>query len=231
MVHLFALLVPRDGMTPLAFHHHWRYAHGPLAGRIRQAHAYQQSHRLPMQPTDLPILPHGGTAEVWFKDFPASMSLGDDPDYADHAAHDEDNFHHMDRMEALHCTEHVVLAGPPIRKDTGGVKVMQFVRRAPGLSPDEFRSAWLGGGETEELTALRATRCVRGAQVPEKYTGDDPRFDGLLELWWPDQWAFEANRALEPEAWTALISPSSIDPAGTGFLVTSEHRQTWPDPS
>jgi hypothetical protein len=230
MIKLFALLVPRDGMSPLHFHDHWRYAHGPLAGRIRRAHSYVQCHRLPLQPADLPVLPHGGTAEVAFADLETANGLMTDPDYTEHAAHDEDNFHHMDRMTALQATEHVVLAGPPQRKDSGGVKVMQFVGRAAGTSPEDFRAAWSAPhpGEAERLATLRVERASRWAQVPESYAGGDVTFDGVRELWWPDQWAFEAARAREPEVWDALVGGPGIAPSAGGFLVTSVHRVTWP---
>jgi len=233
MVKLFALLIPRDGMSPLDFFAHWRYEHGPLAGRIRRATSYVQCHRLPLQPEDLPILPHGGTAEVAFPSLESANGLMDDPDYTDHAAHDEDNFHHMDRMTALQCTEHLVLAAPaPVRRDTGGVKVMQFVHRPDGVSPEDFRAAWLADAEDEValLEELRATRSSRWAQVPEAYDdGGDVRFDGVRELWWPDQWAFEVNRARRPEAWARLIAGPAVDGARSGFLVTTENRVTWPD--
>ena len=174
-IKLFALLVPRDGMSSLDFFAHWRYVHGPLAGRIRRAVSYVQSHRLPLQPADLPVLPHGGTAEVEFTDLESAAGLLDDPDYTTGAAHDEDNFHHMDRMTALQTTCHVVLAGPPIRRDTGGIKVMQFVRRSVDSSPDEFRAAWLTElrGEDAALGALRCTRAHRWAEVPAEGEADE----------------------------------------------------------
>src|SRR3954463_13835802 len=138
MVRLFALLVPRRGMSPVDFHAHWRYVHAPLAGGIRRAIAYTQSHRLPQQPVDLPILPHGGVAEVWFEDLASANGLLTDPDYLAGAAHDEDNFHHMDEVVAIQATQHVVTEGPRVGKDSGGIKVLQFVRRAGGVDPEAF---------------------------------------------------------------------------------------------
>lgn len=230
MVKLFALLVPRDGMSQLDFHAHWRYAHGPLAGRIRRAYSYVQCHRLPLQPADLPVLPHGGTAEVAFVDLETADGLMTDSDYTEHAAHDEDNFHHMDRMTALTATEHVVLAGPALHKDSGGVKVMQFVRRAAGSSPEAFRAAWLSDadGEAGRLEALRVVRSSRWAQVPERYSGGEVDFDGVRELWWPDQWSFDVSRARARDAWDALVAGPAIQRSASGFLATAEHRVTWP---
>jgi hypothetical protein len=232
-VKLFALLVPRDGMSSLDFFAHWRYTHGPLAGRIRRAVSYVQCHRLPLQPADLPVLPHGGTAEVEFTDLDSAAGLLDDPDYTTGAAHDEDNFHHMDRMTALQTTGHVVLGGAPIRRDTGGIKVLQFVRRSDGGSPDEFRAAWLTEipGEDAALSALRCTRVHRWAQVPaDDETAGGRRFDGVRELWWPDQWAFDIARAHEAEAWAHIARSPGIEPDASGFLATVENRVVWPDP-
>jgi hypothetical protein len=232
-IKLFALLVPRDGMSSLEFHAHWRYTHGPLAGRIRRAVSYVQSHRLPLQPADLPILPHGGTAEVEFVDLDSAAGLLDDPDYTTGAAHDEDNFHHMDRMTALQTTGHIPLAGPPLRSDTGGIKVMQFVRRPGGIGADEFRAAWLGklAGELAALNTLRCVRAHRWAQVPDDDDAEGARrFDGVRELWWPDQWSFDIARAHEPEAWEEITRGPGVEPRASGFLATVENRVVWPDP-
>jgi uncharacterized protein YciI len=228
MVKLFALLVPRDGMAPLDFFAHWRYVHGPLAGRIRRAETYVQCHRLPLQPTDLAVLPNGGTAEVEFSDLESAAGLMNDPDYLTGAALDEDNFHHMDRMTALHTEGHVALAGPPVARDTGGIKVLQFVRRAPALSLHDFRAAWLADSpqEAAALERLRAVRAKRWARIPE--ADDAPRFDGVRELWWPDQWSFDIARAREPQSWRTLDADPAIDPTGTGYLATVENRVVWP---
>jgi uncharacterized protein (TIGR02118 family) len=228
MVRLFALLVPRRGMTPVDFHAHWRYVHGPLAGRIRRAIAYTQSHRLPVQPADLPILPYGGAAEVWFESLESANALMTDPDYTDGAAHDEDNFHHMDQVVAIQATQHVVTDGPPIGKDTGVVKVMQFVRRADGVEPDEFRARWLQDADSDAAGEdLRVLRHVRAAAVPESYADGSPAFDGVRELFWPDEWSFLHARAGAPEAWERLTGGPAIAP-DSGFLVTSEYRVVWP---
>jgi hypothetical protein len=227
-VKLFALLVPRDGMSMLDFYAHWRYTHGPLAGRIRRATSYVQCHRLPLQPADLPVLPHGGTAEVEFVDMETANGLMTDPDYTTGAAHDEDNFHHMDRMTALHTTCGVVLEGPAIHRDTGGIKVMQFVRRAPGLAAPAFRDAWLQetGEEAAALGVLHCVRARRWAQIPEV---GEAGFDGVRELWWPDQWSFDIARAREPEAWQAVVGGPAIDAGVSGFLATVENRVVWPE--
>ncbi|MGB8876119.1 MAG: EthD domain-containing protein [Solirubrobacteraceae bacterium] len=232
-VKLFALLVPRDGMSTLDFYAHWRYVHGPLAGRIRRAVSYVQCHRLPLQPAELPVLPHGGTAEVEFVDMESANGLLEDPDYTTGAAHDEDNFHHMDRMTALQTTGHVVLAGPPIRQDTGGIKVLQFVRRSAGSSLEQFRDAWLSPaeGETEPLEALRCLRSRRWAQVPAPDGAEPQRFDGVREMWWPDQWSFDIAREREAAAWCAATQGPGIDGAASGFLATVENRVVWPENS
>jgi hypothetical protein len=166
---------------------------------------------------------------VWFDDVASADGLMNDPDYAENAAHDEDNFHHMDRMTALRATQRVLLEGPPILKDTGNVKVMQFVRRPGGTDPGAFREAWLGDAAEDALVEdLRATRHVRAAMIPEDYAAGDPRFDGVRELWWPDVWSFMAARERAPEAWASLTAAPAVDPAGSGFLVTAENRVVWP---
>jgi hypothetical protein len=202
--------------------------HGPLAGRTRRAQTYVQCHRLPLQPTDLPILPNAGTAEVEFIDLESAAGLMTDPDYLANAALDEDNFHHIDRMITPHAEEHVTLSGPPVARDTGGVKVVQFVCRAPETSLDDLRAAWLSDSpeEAAAVEQLRAVRAKRWARVPE--ADDSPRFDGVRELWWPDQWSFDIARVREPEAWRALSHDPAIDPTQNGYLATTVNRVVWP---
>jgi hypothetical protein len=134
----------------------------------------------------------------------------------------------MDRMTALQTSDFVPLEGPPLRQDSGGVKVLQFVCRAPGIDRDEFRRIWLSESDGDEASnALGLVRHERGAGIPES-DGEAAAFDGVRELWWPDVWCFMAARGEAPEAWEQLISGPGIDPAGSGFLVTTEHRVVWP---
>lgn len=230
MIKLNALLVVRDGMSPVAFHDHWRTVHGPLAAKIRRARSYVQSHRLPWQPEDLPILPHGGCAQVWFDDLTSARGLLTDPDYTENAAYDEDNFHHMDRMAALQTTAYEAFPGEPMDVNSAAVKLMQFVSRSPDASREQFRLAWLAPADVDGRSGeLGLMRHERGAAIAE--TDDDPDtrpFDGVRELWWPDVWCFMASRVRAGGTWDELVSDPVIDPARSGFLVTSEYRVVWP---
>ena len=230
-VRLHAFLMVRDGISPVAFHAHWRDVHGPLAARVRRADAYVQAHRLPWQPEDLPVLPHGGAAQMWFASYEVASGLMDDPDYTENAAHDEDNFHHMDRMTALQTRGYVAHASTPIERETGGVKVLQLVRRAAGIERSRFREEWLGPLDGDEAAVeLGVVRHERGAAVEEADADTAAGgYDGIRELWWPDVWCFMAAREQRP-AWQRLVSAPALDPAGSGFLVTTEYRLIWRRP-
>jgi len=243
MVKMFALLVPRDGLSAVAFHRHWREVHGPLVARVRRIDSYVQHHRTPWQPDDLPVLPHGGTAEVSFADAGVAAGLAADPEYLAGAFHDEDSFHHMDRLTAFLAQEHVALAGPPVGREDGGIKVMQFVRRAPGLAPAPFAAAWGSpdGEEADALAALGVVRSSRWAQLAQagqepvdalragREAAGPPSYDGVRELWWPDEWSFAAARLRAPDAWARLVGGPALDPGVSGYLVTRPHRVVWPD--
>ena len=97
----------------------------------------------------------------------------------------------------------------------------------------ERTTQWAGpvAGEDAALGALRCTRVHRWAEVSTDGEADEARrFDGVRELWWPDQWAFDVARAREPEAWAQIERSPGIDPSASGFLATVENRVVWPDP-
>jgi uncharacterized protein (TIGR02118 family) len=228
MVKLIALLVKRDELGELEFHEHWRYTHGPLAAKITTMRRYCQCHLVPCPPEDLPIArEYGGTAEVWWDDLAAAQRLATDPEYTENAEPDEPNFIDMERMVFMTVREQPVLQGPPLRKDSNGIKVIQLVTRVDGLDPDSFRRQWEAQDDSEESGQLRMTRHTRSCCIPEAYGEKPPAFDAAREMWWPDEWAFAAGRNNAPEAWGRLTGAPMIDPDRSPFLVTVENRVVW----
>ena len=61
--------------------------------------------------------------------------------------------------------------------------------------------------------------------------GEDPnrRFDGVQELWRPDQWAVDIARTRQPGAWEEVTWKPFLDTVGSAFLATAENRVVWPE--
>ena len=163
----------------------------------------------------------------------SANGLLEDPDYTTGAAHDEDDFHRMDRMTALQTTGPSCLAGPPIRQDTGGIKVLQLVRRSASSGLEQFRDAWLSpaAGETERLEALRCLRWRRSAPGDGSRRGRAAAFRRSPRDVVADQWSFDIAREREAAAWCTVTQGPGIDGAASGFLATVENRVVWPENS
>jgi hypothetical protein len=97
------------------------------------------------------------------------------------------------------------------------IKLFEFVRRAPGLSQDEFRAAWIDHGGNTARRALRYVQnhAIPGAAVPGLTLSD---FDCADELWFAD---VEELTAAPPERAGADL----VDPAATIRLVAEESIQ------
>ncbi|WP_308251831.1 hypothetical protein [Pseudonocardia sp. KRD291] len=153
--------------------------------------------------------------------------MGEDPDYVEHALRDEPNFMDVDNLEFLVTVEHVVDAGPPRGPEAVGVKLLQLLRRPAGADRERWRTGFLGSGQWELTSALRATRHVIAPSVSESYPADGPApaFDAVRELSWPDVDAF--LRARDSAAWPGLLDPEFIDKDSCVALLAEEHRVIW----
>src|SRR3546814_6917034 len=65
-IRMMAVFARRVGMTPQAFHDHWRYPHGSLGQGIRIIKRYVQSHQVDVDFLDADQNRSEGIAEVWF---------------------------------------------------------------------------------------------------------------------------------------------------------------------
>src|SRR3546814_9631235 len=64
-IRMMAVFARRVGMTPQAFHDHWRYPHGSLGQGIRIIKRYVQSHQVDVDFLDADQNRYEGIAEVW----------------------------------------------------------------------------------------------------------------------------------------------------------------------
>ncbi len=95
------------------------------------------------------------------------------------------------------------------------IKLFDFVRRAPSLSQDEFRRAWLarGAGAKQRGHRYVQNHAIPGAAVPEVTVSD---FDCADEYWFV---------SLDELTVGALDADGLIDPGSTISLVAEESIQ------
>jgi uncharacterized protein (TIGR02118 family) len=225
VVKMFAFPSRRADLDVAAFHAHWRGPHRALAERIPSFRRYVQSHRRWDLDPGLPPAPFEGSAEVWFDGVDVALGMQDDPAYADGAAKDEPNFIDMERLAFIFTAEDVLEPGPPIGKDDGGVKLMQMVRRAPGVDRDEFVAAWARSGD-EVAGRLRADRDVACRTLVD--SSEEPAFDGVREIFWADPDEFGRARQEFAPDWSCLQDPELVDPQASRSMVVEELRVIWP---
>lgn len=119
-------------------------------------------------------------------------------------------------------TEKEVLGSEGARVLPGTAKVMAFIRRRPDLSVAQFQEYW-GSRHAElvkDLPHLR--RYVQTHLTPDNYeNGRKPLFDGIAELWWPDDERFEAAWR-SPEMATDNADGVNYSSGGVYIFVADE---------
>src|SRR5215510_1524100 len=139
MIKSFAFLPKKPGINDEQFHSHWRGVHAQLALRIMTLKRYVQSHRISEPIPGFSATPYEGAAEVWFDSLEVALQMRNSPEYLEGAFKDEPNFIDVPGMMRLVTRENIVVAGPPLAKDTRCVKGLFLVKRKPGMSVAEFQ--------------------------------------------------------------------------------------------
>jgi len=184
MVKCFALLTKKSSISDEQFHSHWRGIHAELALRIKSFRRYVQSHRIPDANASFRQAPYYGAAELWYDDLATAVGMRTNPQYLEGAYLDEPNFIDQSALKWLATTENVVVAGPPIAKNTSLVKGLFLVKRKPGLSVTEFQDYWRNNHAPLVPRTPHLVRYVQCHALPETYESEyPPAFDGVAELW------------------------------------------------
>jgi hypothetical protein len=235
-VKLFDPFARRAGTSLDEFSMHWTERHAEIARlRIPEIRHYVQSHRLEGKPAALGA-PLGepscdGSSETWY-DSPAGFRSMLPGEGVAALMVDEPNFIDLSLPRSPVMThEHPIDAGrfDPARH---GVKVLLFLRRAPGAELDHLHARLVVEEMAELGRAVGATRHVACTTVPESYSTFIPNdeldkeairpYDAVRELWWPDAAGLERGAAQAPEAWKALVHPAESDVPGSFALFARE---------
>src|SRR3546814_16512488 len=84
-IRMMAVFARRVGMTPQAFHDHWRDPHGSLGQGIRIIKRYVQRHQVDVDFLDADQNRYEGIAEVWFDSEADAAAFVTDPAYVAYA--------------------------------------------------------------------------------------------------------------------------------------------------
>ncbi len=227
MLHLHFLIKRKDGLSRQAFSDHWRNVHAPLASTIPGIRRYVQNHTPPIVSKNPP---HDGIVEIWLDDAAAAKAAFDSPEYRTGAYVDEPNFVNLKQVTRLRTHDHVMLAGAPIGKDEDLIKRVSFIKRKPGMSPEEFSRYWreVHGPLALDLPGMR--RYVQCHVVPSAYDTGEPAYDGVAQLWFETM--ADLQYALNSSAYkegAQADGPRFVDPDRLVHLLTEENRVVWPD--
>jgi EthD domain len=227
VVKVYALIPKRPDISAQRFHVHWRVPHGELARNVRTARRYVQAHRVAYPGLELPSGPYDGVAEIWFDDRDDALGVPSNPDYNRYLVPDEPAFIHMPGLRFLLADERVLVEGESIDADARLFKLIQLVGRSDSAGREEFGERWTAELERQDLgSALDVTRCVAATVAADGF--GPPAFDGVLELWWPDEDAFHVARANAREIWRQVVLGPRIDPGASLMLAVDEIRIVWP---
>jgi uncharacterized protein (TIGR02118 family) len=227
-VKVYALMVKREGLTDDQFHAHWREPHGRLAMQVRDIRRYVQDHTFGAAPevAGWPATRYDCLPAVWFDSLADARALHTNPDFQESHA-DEMNLVDRDRLAWLYCTEHVVLAGPPMTTgDPEGWKLTLLLSRLPDIGRAEFDAAIdaaTADGSTSLPAVLRAT-CA----MPRTDDTGSPRFDAVIEFLFAGRRELQAATA-SPALATVLDGLAAVaEPAASELAWTYEERWLWP---
>lgn len=226
MVHLHFLIKRKDGLSRQAFSDHWRNTHAPLAMSIPGVQRYVQNHT----PSIVSRNPsHDGIVELWMESLDAAKAAFNSPEYRQGAYVDEPNFVNVEDVIRLQTEDQVMLDGDSISKDDELVKRVSFIKRKPGMSPEEFSQYWrdVHGPLALKMPGIR--RYVQCHVLPEVYEKAEPAYDGVAQIWFDTMADLQyAMNSSEYKEGAQPDGPKFVDPSQLVHLLTEENRVVWP---
>lgn len=221
MIKFFALIPRAEGVTPQAFHDHWRHPHGTWGRLLPSMRSFVCSHQVHSDRLTAGQSQFEGVSEVTFDTIADGMGLGEAEYYKTYLQPDELLFVDVARLEWVYADEEVLVGrrSSPDPNDPDAlwlhldrptsIKLLQFIR-ADG-NPD-----WAGPADEGLGERIGAFRHVRN-HVSHAVHGAEPAYLGVRELWWPTRTSFEEGVQADPAAFAALI-----DGGGSSVTLLAE---------
>jgi uncharacterized protein (TIGR02118 family) len=228
MTKIYALLPKRPDITAEQFHRHWSTVHRELVVRVKDLRGYVQAHRVDADIPGIVTAPFEGIPEVWADDLAAAVAMGESPEFTEHAQKDEPNFIDVSGIRRLMTHHRVLDAAVPLAMDTPAMKAMLLVRRPDGIRVEEFQADWWPMADALAGKCDGLIRTAASTTLPETYGADEPPYDAVAELWWPDRATYEAAwRTGGPDVLSAVGDVADLK-RSQGFLC-EELRVVWVD--
>lgn len=172
MITRFGLAPRLPGLTVARFQQHWRERHGPIIGALPGLLRYWQNHAVAGAP--LPWPGFDACSEMDAADVAAFDAVFAHRHYLTEGRADERRF--VDRTGGGAMLAERI--GDPADPRSGDVRLLTFLRAAPGCGPRDLAAVLACGGRGG------AARAVEGfVRVPEPH---DAVFDAVEALWFPD---------------------------------------------
>jgi hypothetical protein len=228
MIHQFILAVPKPGMSTAEFQDYWVHVHAPkFASKITQIKQYLVDTRIESD-TDVgsPPLPHQGIAEIWLENEQEQLASLQSEPFLHGARADEPNWAAFWMAIVLDTTAHEIMAGP-VRGEgqPDGVKVTTLLKRRPGMSLDDFRTASLQAYApvVDGLPGLR--RHLHCHVRDGAYTFGESSFDSVEQLWFDDLASLQG--ALRSPYFADEVRPALQDIADPGYVFSMTATENW----
>ena len=216
MITAITLLRRKPGLTTREFQTYWKTTHAAVIETLPHIDRYTQSHPLDDQPDDAEPA-WDGVAELWAKDSQSFRDIGSSDAYRV-VLQDEENF--LDR----NATALVLTDALPRRDGTrGDVRFIRFMKRRPGLSPEEFQAYWRDtyGPLVDALPGLG--RYVQyHARLGGYKGGREPAVDGVDATWFADVDALRRALASPASAAMRAAEPAFLAPGDPPGIATRE---------
>jgi uncharacterized protein (TIGR02118 family) len=102
------------------------------------------------------------------------------------------------------------------------VKALNFFKRKPGLSVDEFRNYW----RNEHAAIIRAIpelrKYVASITLPSAYRNREPLYDGISEAWFDDEAVIRATADSAPRRAATADDAKFVDMSKAGSIIVDE---------
>jgi uncharacterized protein (TIGR02118 family) len=103
------------------------------------------------------------------------------------------------------------------------VKVVTFLKRAPGMPLEEFQAYWRGRHPEVVVALPGVRRYVQSHTLASAYAKGEPLYDGIAEVWADDTEALRAMTRSPQYARVQADEANFIDRGTMGVLVTEDH--------
>ncbi|WP_416425108.1 EthD domain-containing protein [Pseudomonas sp. App30] len=167
--------------------------------------------------------------ELYFDDYAGLIETFSDPHTQQKVGPDGANFADLTRQAAQLMSEREIKVPTPGK---GGVKVMHFLKQAPGVDLLAFVSAWEIAHQAAQQQcpefAQAVRRHVRAEYIPEgdritAYFGPDIEVhQGLASFWFEDERDLTTFRAYQRLLMRLLGEDGVVEPQGSFFVYARE---------